>query len=148
MAKGHMKQPRKGIWSTLCCLLDTSSLIPHGNNTNPSNAANIPIAKADNDSDMSFPVDVPSTFANVIEDNDDSNACVFVFAAFVDTHTGIIYSDLTGTFPFMSLKGNVCFLTVYHYEKNAILALPVSNFSNESILAAYQQQFHKDKRLN
>ncbi len=78
--------------------------------------------------------------ANIIENDDDSYS-MFVFAAFADKHTGILYSDLTGTFPFILLEGNVCFPVVYHYETNAILALPVANFSNDSILAAYQQQF-------
>jgi hypothetical protein len=90
---------------------------------------------------MSFSVNVPSTYANISKTDNNSNANVFVFAAFVDTHTGIIYSDLTRMFPFMSFKGNICFLIVYHYETNAILALPISNFSDERILAAYQQQF-------
>ncbi len=41
----------------------------------------------------------------------------------------------------MSLEGNVCFLTVYHYESNAILALPISGFSNKVIFTTYKQQF-------
>jgi hypothetical protein len=41
----------------------------------------------------------------------------------------------------MSLEGNVCFLIVYHYRSNAILALPITNFSNDCILAAYTQQY-------
>ncbi len=41
----------------------------------------------------------------------------------------------------MSLKGNVCFLVVYHYESNTILVLPIANFANDTILTAYQQQF-------
>jgi hypothetical protein len=53
----------------------------------------------------------------------------------------MLYSNLTGAFPFMSLEGNVCFLVVYHYKTNAILALPIANFTNEAILAAYRQQF-------
>jgi hypothetical protein len=65
----------------------------------------------------------------------------FVFAAFADKNTGTIYSDLTGKFPFMSLEGNVCFLVVYHYETNAILASPLANFTNDAILGAYQKQF-------
>jgi hypothetical protein len=40
----------------------------------------------------------------------------------------------------MSLQGNVCFLIVYHYETNAILAVPISNFTNAAILEAYQSQ--------
>ena len=38
----------------------------------------------------------------------------------------------------MSLEGNVCFLVVYHYETNAILALPISGFSDEVIFQAYK----------
>jgi hypothetical protein len=40
----------------------------------------------------------------------------------------------------MSLKGNVCFLIVYHYKTNAILALPIADFTDYSILAAYIKQ--------
>lgn len=65
----------------------------------------------------------------------------FVFAAFADKNTGTIYSDLTGKFPFMSLEGNVCFLVVYHYETNAILASPLANFTNDAIFSEYQKQF-------
>jgi hypothetical protein len=61
--------------------------------------------------------------ANIIESDDDSPTNVFVFAAFADKNTGIIYSDLTRTFPFMSLEGNVCFLIIHHYEANVILAV-------------------------
>jgi hypothetical protein len=42
----------------------------------------------------------------------------------------------------MSLEGNVCFLLFYHYKTNASLALPIKGFSNEIILAAYQQQYN------
>ncbi len=103
-------------------------------------AANIPIAKIDIDSTSGDPIAFPMPHAIIIENDDDSDS-VFKFAAFTDKHTGILYSDLAGTFPFMLLEGNVCFLVVYHYETNAILALPVANFSNDSILATYQQQF-------
>ncbi len=41
----------------------------------------------------------------------------------------------------MLLEGNVCFLVVYHYETNAILALPIKNFTDEYILSAYKKQF-------
>jgi hypothetical protein len=41
----------------------------------------------------------------------------------------------------MSLEGDVCFLVVYHYESNAILALPISGFDNNTIFAAYKTQF-------
>jgi hypothetical protein len=41
----------------------------------------------------------------------------------------------------MSLKGNVCFLIVYHYKSNAILTLPISGLDNNTIFAAYKTQF-------
>ncbi len=33
------------------------------------------------------------------------------------------------------------FLAIYNYETNAVVALPIANFSNECILAANQQLF-------
>ncbi len=97
--------------------------------------------KIDDDSEDSMPFVRPSTNANVIESDNDSTANVFIFAAFADKRTGILYFNLTSTFPFMSLEENVCFLVVYYYESNAILAFPIANFANDTILAAYQQQF-------
>ena len=74
---------------------------------------------------------------NVIEYDDMVNmmkkANLYCFAAFADKHTRTINNDLTGTFPFMSLQGNVCFLIVYNYESNAIFALPISGFSDDVI---------------
>ncbi len=66
---------------------------------------------------------------------------MFIFAAFADEQTGTLYSDITRTFPFMSLEGNVCFLVVYHYKTNAIMAVPLPNFTDNAILKAYQSQF-------
>jgi hypothetical protein len=139
-AKGHMKWPHKEVWSTQQRQVKPATEGPHNDADVPNNSAIIPIAKADDDSDSYFPIAIPTPGATIIEDNDNSDN-VFVFAVFTDKHTGILYSDLTGTFPFMSLEGNVCFLAVYHYETNAILALPIANFSIECILAAYKQQF-------
>ncbi len=93
----------------------------------------------DKDSEDSIPMHVPH--AHVIESDDDSNGNVFVFAAFAGKQSGTLYSDLTGAFPFMSLEGNVCFLVVYHYETNAIMAVPIPNFTDNAILQAFCQQF-------
>jgi hypothetical protein len=68
-------------------------------------------------------------------------ANLFCFVVFTDKHTGTLYNNLTGAFPLMLLEDNVCFLVVYHYELNAILALPLSGFSNKAILKAYQQVY-------
>jgi hypothetical protein len=69
------------------------------------------------------------------DDNISSDANIFCFATFADKQTGILYNDLTSTFPFMSLEGNMCFLIVYNYETNAILALPIAGFSDDIIFA-------------
>jgi hypothetical protein len=79
--------------------------------------------------------------SNLIKSNDISVANVFIFATFADKQTGLLYKDFTGTFTFISLKRNVCFLIVYHYKSNTILALPIANFTDETILTAYKQQF-------
>jgi hypothetical protein len=47
---------------------------------------------------------------NIIAD-DESIANVFCFGAFANKITGVVYNDLTGHFPFMSLDGSVCFLS-------------------------------------
>jgi hypothetical protein len=80
---------------------------------------------------------------NVIKSNNvnANKANLFCFIAFADKRTWTLYNNLTGTFPFMSLKGNVCFLEVYHYTSNAILALPISGFSDEKVFAAYTKQY-------
>jgi hypothetical protein len=67
---------------------------------------------------------------------------IFFSTAFADKQTGILYNNLTGAFPFISLEGNVCFLIIYQYESNAILALTIAGFSSNIIFAAYQQQFN------
>ncbi len=82
--------------------------------------------------------------ANIIEDDDSPcKANLFCFAAFADKHTGTLYNNLTGLLPSQSFESNVCFLVVYHYETNAILALPISGFSNKIIFVAYKQQYER-----
>jgi hypothetical protein len=81
--------------------------------------------------------------ANLIESNNNStDTNIFCFAAIADKQTSILYNNLMGPFLFMSLKGNVCFLIVSHYETNAILAFPIKGFSDNIIVAAYKQQFN------
>jgi hypothetical protein len=53
----------------------------------------------------------------------------------------VLYNDLTGLFPYMSLEGNVCYLITYHYKSNAILGLPISGFDDKTVFAAYKTQF-------
>jgi hypothetical protein len=137
-AKGHMRQPCKGIrstWRNIPLVGETD--------TNPTSVTYSPLNAIliDDESIDSPPIAPRSTHTNLIEYNNKLEANFFCFATFANKYTGVLYSDLTGTFPFMSLKGNVCFLVVYHYKTNSVLALPIANFNDKSILATYCQQF-------
>jgi hypothetical protein len=68
-------------------------------------------------------------------------ANVFCYGAFADKRSGVVYNDLTGNFPFVSFDGSVCFLVVYHYEANAILAGPIAGLDDKSIFNAYKKTF-------
>ncbi len=80
---------------------------------------------------------------NVIQDDaDDSIANVFCYGVFADKRSGVVYSDfLMGNFPFMSFDGSVCFLMMYHYKANAILATPIAGLDDKSIFQAYKANF-------
>jgi hypothetical protein len=79
---------------------------------------------------------------NLIGDNgNESIAKVFCFGAFADKNSGIVYHDLTGSFPFMSYDGSICFFILYHYESNVILGTPIAGLDNISIFEAYKKQF-------
>ncbi len=54
----------------------------------------------------------------------------------------MVYNDLTGSFPFILLDSSVCFLVMYHYEANAILAKPISGLDDISIFNASKMQFN------
>jgi hypothetical protein len=77
---------------------------------------------------------------NLIPD-DKLIANVFCFGAFANKINGVVYNDLTGNFPFMSIDGSVCFFVLYHYETNAILVKPIANVDDRSIFEAYKEVF-------
>jgi hypothetical protein len=81
---------------------------------------------------------------NLIVDNkiDGSIANVFAFGAFANKNSGIIYHDLTGSFPFMFRDGSVCFFVLYHYESNIILATPLKGLDDVSIFNTYKTHFN------
>ena len=119
-----MKRPHQGIRSTTKPQLQQP---PSDQHVPPVQAAPI----LDNDSWLNN-LSVPSLHLAllghgpyVIKDDDSSIDNIFYFSVFVDKRTGILYND-TGTFPYMSLEGNACFLIIYHYNSNTILALPIS----------------------
>jgi hypothetical protein len=136
-----MKRPHQGIRSTTA---QQPRAPPYGRQGPTVQAAPI----ADDDSWMeviSEPAAHKGQFNQgpsvIVEDDDSSVGNMFCFATFADKQTGVLYNDLTGSFPYMSLEGNVCYLIVYHYESNAILGLPISGFDDNTIFAAYKTQF-------
>jgi hypothetical protein len=139
-AKGHMKRPHQGIRSTM----QRQPQAPPSERQ----LLNVQAAPIDNESKVD---DVSEPLINlgpikhgpnvIVEDDDSSDGNIFCFRAFADKRTGILYNNLTGLFPYMSLEGNVCFLIVYHYKSNAILVLPISGFNNNTIFATYKTQF-------
>ncbi len=80
---------------------------------------------------------------NIVAADDKSIANVFCYSVLADKRSGVVYNDLTGNFPFVSFDGSVCFLVVYHYKANAILAPPISGLDDKSIFNAYKQTFDK-----
>ncbi len=79
----------------------------------------------------------------ISDDDEESIANIFAFGAFADKNNGIVYHDLTGSFPFMSLDGSVCFFVLYHYELNCILPAPIAGLHNVSIFNVYKTQFEE-----
>jgi hypothetical protein len=69
-------------------------------------------------------------------------ANIFAFGAFADKNSGIVYHDLTGSFPFISLDSSVCFFVLYHYKLNCILADPITALDDTTIFEAYRKQFN------
>jgi hypothetical protein len=142
MAKGHMKRPRKGIRSTSKKAKtkgDTVQAVP-----------GVPIPQVAPPSLTQY-IEEPRPYpgpaydaridgVNIIPD-DESIANVFCFGAFTDKISGVVYNDLTGNFPFMSIDGSVCFFVLYHYELNAILVKAIANVDDHSIFEAYKEVF-------
>ena len=134
-AKGHMKRPKKGIRST----------------TRPSPPIVQQIAARANpvilplfDEPPPYPgpaYNASNRPAMIEDDDNESIANLFCFGAFADKVTGVIYNDLTGNFPFMSLDGSVCFFVMYHYETNSILVTPIANLDDKSIFEAFKAKF-------
>ena len=149
-AKGHMKRPRHGIRSTTPRsgrnATEGNTLVPVDpisvakQVVQPPEAIDSDKLEVDSVENWDFPAFPPPTPANLITD-DDSIANVFAYGAFADKHSGVVYHDLTGSFPFMSLDGSVCFFILYHYESNSILAEPIKGLDDKTIFAAYKK-FH------
>ena len=51
-----------------------------------------------------------------------------------------MYSDLTGNFPLRSLDGMMTILIIYDWTTNSILALPIENAKDETLVKAFKTQ--------
>ena len=58
---------------------------------------------------------------------------------FDSSPTGLSYIDLTGRFPYLSVRGNEYILVAYRYDANAILAQPFKSRQAENITAAWEK---------
>jgi len=100
-AKGHMKHPKKGIWSTKMKPLQVLSPSPQQPALAtiprlPITQVNPPIRPLFNEAPpYHSPAYNEKIGPNIIA-NDESIASVFCFDAFAEKITGVIYNDLTG----------------------------------------------------
>jgi hypothetical protein len=79
---------------------------------------------------------------NIIVDGcNESIANLFCYGSFADRHLGVVYNDLMGNFPFVSFDGSICYLVMYVYEPNAILATPIAGLDDTNIYNAYKSKF-------
>jgi hypothetical protein len=110
-AKGHMNQPMKGIRSTTPKgptneIRNSQLIIP---------AVNPEVLPLFNEA-RPYPgpaYNALTSPAMIEEDDDKSIANVFCFSAFANKITGVIYNDLMGNFPFMSLDGSCPSIEAY-----------------------------------
>jgi hypothetical protein len=143
-AKGHMKQPKKGIRSTQIKVKTKGDIdiriVP----------APVPLVAPPllplfvEPWPYHGPAYGACTDATLIPNNK-LIAYVLYFGAFADKISGVVYNDLTGNFPFMSIDGSICFFVLYHYKTNAILVESIENLNDCSIFDAYKEKFESLK---
>jgi hypothetical protein len=121
-AKGHMKRPKQCIWY---CEQYTSNN-QTGGAYHLNNFCGSPTISCHG------PVYGAQRSANLIPD-DESIANVFCFGAFADKISGVVYNELTGNFPFMSIDGCVCFFVMYHYETSRCIQRVIWNIGSEGV---------------
>ncbi len=137
-AEGHMKHPQHGIQSTT----PKAGAVP---------APHVPVIMFPTAPVSCVHSKVTSVYIEqrplngaaephliISDDNEESIVNIFAFGTFADKNNGIVYHDLTGLFPFMSLEGSVCFFVLYHYKSNCILPATIVGLDNVSIFNAYK----------
>ena len=58
----------------------------------------------------------------------------------VNLNDGTTYMDCTGKFPVKSLDGMVTLFIMYDWSSNSILAKPIENTKDETIIAAFKEK--------
>jgi hypothetical protein len=136
-AKGHMKRPNHGIKSTCPKPPKKSGITKIPVISYPSQVEQMEVPKVLIE-EQPRPIHA-TNLPNLIGDNsNESIVKVFCFGAFANKNSGIVYHNLTGSFPFMLYNGSVCFFILYHYESNEILGTPIAGLDNISIFEAYK----------
>ena len=63
---------------------------------------------------------------------------IFTSIAKVDKKYGTIYVDNTGNFPIRSIEGYIAIFLMYDFTINAILAAPIKDTKDETMIEAFQ----------
>ena len=66
---------------------------------------------------------------------------IFVWVITADATTGKVYTDFTGRFPVMSLRGVQYIFLLYDYDSNAILVEPMKSRSDTDMEKAYTKLY-------
>ena len=66
-----------------------------------------------------------------------------VYSIIDNNKTGLGYFDLMGRLPYRSARGNKYIMVGYHYDSNAILAIPIKNRTASVITAAWEELHSK-----
>ncbi len=103
-AKGHMKRPWHGIRTT------HRIAPPQQSNSSALPIQAIPILRPNEDHVAQIEI-IPAP--KYFRQNYPFTAYLFCSTAFADKVSGVVYSDLTGNFPFMSYDGNKCFIVIW-----------------------------------
>ena len=75
-------------------------------------------------------------------DGPNARTNLVTFKTIVDFEpTGIVATDQTGRFPVRSSRGNQYLMVAYIRDANAIIAIPIKNRSESSLLAAYSSLY-------
>ena len=101
----------------------------HGLQSTKTSAHSIKLEKEKREKEQAAIEDIfpPSDIPNLKTDQ-------VVYAITSTTDESKAYSDLTGRFPFRSLRGNNYFLAAYHYDANAILSTALKNRQVKTIV--------------